>query len=40
VSDGLWLVELFGLASPDEKMKGKVLQEIEMIIQGEPAQSH
>ncbi len=32
VSDGMWLVELFGLASPDEAMKRKVLKEMEAIM--------
>ncbi len=32
VADGLWLVELFGLAAPDEAMKSKVLQALEEMI--------
>jgi AcrR family transcriptional regulator len=32
VADGLWLVELFGLAAPDEAMKGKVLRAMEDMI--------
>lgn len=32
VADGLWLVELFGLAAPDQDMKGKVLRAMEEYI--------
>ena len=37
VADGLWLVELFGLASPDEKMKSKVVRAVKKIIQENPS---
>jgi len=30
-ADGLWLVELFGLAAPDAEMKAKVLQALEAL---------
>jgi hypothetical protein len=30
-ADGLWLVELFGLAPPDAKLTGKVLEALENI---------
>jgi AcrR family transcriptional regulator len=32
VADGLWLVELFGLAAPDKKMKDKVLRQVEEMV--------
>jgi len=31
--DGLWLVELFGLAAPDSKMREQVLHALEALIQ-------
>jgi len=33
VADGLWLVELFGLAPPDQEMKSKIIHELENLIE-------
>jgi AcrR family transcriptional regulator len=32
VADGLWMVELFGLAAPDEQMKERVLQAVTSLM--------
>jgi AcrR family transcriptional regulator len=32
VADGLWLVELFGLVPPDDDMKGKVMHQLNALI--------
>lgn len=37
VADGLWLVELFGLAPPDAEMKARVQQKLIDLAQNSPA---
>ncbi len=40
VADGLWLVELFGLAAPDEAMKQRVIQAMDDLIARSRTTSH